>query len=453
MMQAENVDVDGVAVAASEPTPDALQPTAEPVALAERIRSLDVLRGVAVLGILLVNVWSFGLVFPGSLSPMYLGCSSMVDRVVALVTWLVAYNKLMPIFSMLFGAGILLISERLEARGLRPRNIVFRRQLWLLMFGLVHAYLLWDGDILAPYAVYGMIVFLFRKRTARTLIILGVLSTLLPACLMVAGSGFMAQAQAKGEAAEAAVQAGEPLTQEQRQALDMWREQRVGWMPTAEDIERLEAVRRSGYFRMLQLAIPGVLSLHLVVYPLVVGWLIAGMMLIGMALYKTGALSGARSPAFYRWMVGLGYVLGLPLVVVAFVAGCRSPGDVRTQMLLVSPIVNLSGPVVALGHIGLVVLATRNGWLGRLEARLAAAGRMAFTNYIAQTLICITLFYGFGFGLFGSLCRLELALLAVAIWILQLWWSPRWLEHFRFGPLEWLWRSLTYRHGQPMRRG
>jgi uncharacterized protein len=429
------------------------KPAPSPVALAERIRSLDVLRGIAVLGILLINVWAYALVFPASVSPAYAGCNSPLDRAVVFVTWLVAYTKFLPIFSMLFGAGIVLFSERIEARGLKPRNLFYRRQLWLLLFGLVHAYLLWAGDILVPYAACGMVLFLFRRKTARTLIVLGVVSTLVPVGLMQAGAGYMAQAQIDGEAAEAALQAGEILNDEQQQALDAWREQRGTWMPTAEELEELEAVMRSGYGEILTHTVPEVVMMHVALYPAFAGWMIGGMMLIGMALFKTGVLSGGKSTGFYVRMLSIGYGVGLPLVVVGFLITNSHADDILVQMRTSFPMNNVSGPAVALGHIALIMLAVKNGWLGRLEPRFAAAGRMAFTNYISQTLICITIFYGFGFGLFGSMNRLELLVLAVAIWILQLWWSPFWLRRFRFGPLEWLWRSLTYGRLQPLRLG
>jgi uncharacterized protein len=121
-------------------------------------------------------------------------------------------------------------------------------------------------------------------------------------------------------------------------------------------------------------------------------------------------------------------------------------------MRLGAQIGNVAGPLVALGHIALVICAWQRSWLGGLETRLAAAGRMAFTNYLTQTFICVTLFYGYGFGLFGALSRLQLIGVMIAIWGLQLWWSPLWLRRFRFGPFEWLWRSLTYRRRQPLRR-
>jgi uncharacterized protein len=447
-MDAETPGVDESQSTDHDPTP-----SPGPVVLAERIRSLDVLRGIAVLGILLVNVWAYALVFPASVGPGYVGCNSPVDQAVVLLTWLVAYTKFMPIFSMLFGAGIILFTERIEARGLKPRNLFFRRQFWLLMFGLVHAYLLWAGDILVPYALYGMIVYLFRRKGARTLIVLGILANLVPAGLMLGGAGYMAQVQFKGEAAESTLQAGEELTVEQREYLDAWREMRVTWNPTAEDLDAREAIMRSGYGEILTTTVPDVAMMHLFLYPMFAGWQIAGMMLIGMALYKTGVLRGERTTGFYARMLVICYSVGLPMVVVGFLISTSHPGDMLVQMRSSFPMNVISGPVVALGHIALIMLAVNKAWLGWLERRFAAAGRMAFTNYISQTVICITIFYGFGFGLFGTMNRIQLLALAVAIWILQLWWSPLWLGRYRFGPLEWLWRSLTYGRRQPLRLG
>jgi uncharacterized protein len=247
------------------------------------------------------------------------------------------------------------------------------------------------------------------------------------------------------------MQAGDELTDEQQEYLKGWREMRVTWMPTAEDLDAREAIMRSGYGEILATTAPEVAMMHLFLYPVFAGWQIGGMMLLGMALYKTGVLKGERTTGFYVRMVTICYGIGLPMVVVGFLISSSHPGDMLVQMRSSFPMNVISGPVVALGHIAVIALAVRKSWLGWLEARFAAAGRMAFTNYISQTLICVTIFYGFGFGLFGTMNRIQLLAVAVAIWILQLWWSPAWLGRFRFGPLEWLWRSLTYGRRQPLR--
>lgn len=434
-----------------EPTPDQIPPA--PVDQRDRIRSLDVLRGVAVLGILLVNVWAYGLVFPASTSPRYVGANTPLDQAVVFFVWMVAYTKFLPVFSMLFGAGVVLFSERVEARGLKARGLFFSRQLWLLVLGLVHAYLLWNGDILVPYAICGMIVFVLRRKKPRTLVIVGVALILVPLALGQVGGFFVEMAQRDGEAAEAVLASGGELTAGQQQALDAWREQRKTWSPTSGDTQEVIDAMRSSYGVMLEHTVPETLMLHAVLYPLLYNWIIAGLMLIGMALYTTGILSGDRADSFYARAAAVCYAVGLPVVAAAFFIDIAVGDRAAMQVRLVFPMQQLSGSTVALGHVALIVLAARRGWLGFLEPRFAAAGRMAFSNYIAQTLICITIFYGFGFGLFHAMNRLELLGVAVAISALELWWSPWWLARFRFGPLEWLWRSLTYRRLQPLRRG
>ena len=434
----------------SETTPD--QPSPTPMGQGERIRSLDVLRGVAVLGILLVNVWAYGLVFPASTFPNYVGADTPLDQAVALFVWLVAYTKFLPVFSMLFGAGVVLFSERVEARGLKARGPFFSRQFWLLLLGLMHAYLLWNGDILVPYAICGMIVFFFRRKRPRTLIILGTISFLVPILAGLAFGPFMEKAQRVGEAAEAMLASGEALDEEQQKALDTWQQQRKTWGPTKEDIEEVIDSMRSSYGVMLEHTIPETIMLHLALYPFFYNWIIGGLMLLGMALYKTGFMTGDKPDGFYAKTAALCYAVGLPIVVAAFWVASTMGDQSAAQMRLIFPLQQFSGITVAIGHMALIVLAARKGWLGFLEARFAAAGRMAFTNYISQTLICTTIFFGFGFGLFHTMNRLELLGVAVAIWVLQLAWSPWWLARFRFGPLEWAWRSLTYHRLQPLRR-
>jgi uncharacterized protein len=171
-----------------------------------------------------------------------------------------------------------------------------------------------------------------------------------------------------------------------------------------------------------------------------------------MALFRAGVLRGERSGRFYGWMIAVCYGVGFPVTLLGMRYFAAHFDDMIRMMQIGLTINDLGGAVVALGHIGLVVLLAKRGGFGALEPRLAAAGRMAFTNYLSQTVIGVTLFYGYGFGLWGRLNRLELLGVVVAIWIVQLLWSPWWLARFRFGPAEWLWRSLTYRRRQPMRR-
>jgi uncharacterized protein len=174
-------------------------------------------------------------------------------------------------------------------------------------------------------------------------------------------------------------------------------------------------------------------------------------MLLGMALFKTGVLSAARSGRFYAGMVAIGYGAGLPLVIAGVVRNFAAGWAYEYSMFFGSQYNYWGSVLVALGHVGLVMLFCRSGLLSGLKRVLAAYGRMALTNYLVQTVICTTLFYGHGLGLFGYVERWQQILLVVAIWVVQLVYSPLWLQRYRFGPAEWAWRSLTYGRRQPMR--
>jgi len=439
--------------AVTDATTQAHTPPPTPVTRTDRIEVLDLLRGFAVLGILLVNIWAYGLPFPASLNPRLVGFDTFGDRIVHGFVYMVALTKTMPIFSMLFGAGIVLFAQRLEARGRKPAGFFVRRQLWLLVFGLVHAYLLWNGDILVPYAVIGLILYRLRRRRPRTLLILAVLVILVGKGAAQLGGFFMEKMQVEGQAAEVALAAGEELDEGQERMLEMWRKQDPDqqWNPSAEEIDELKATMHGGYLEILTHHAPETAAMHFTMYPALVGWNIAGYMLLGMMLFKMGVLIGERSAGFYVRMAAICYGIGVPLALYGLWFFDTHTESFVPIMTIGIPIVDISGPLVALGHIALLNLVWRRGWRGDFATRLRAAGRMAFTNYIAQTLICTTLFHGWGFGLWGALNRLELLGVVVAIWALQLWWSPVWLSRYRFGPLEWVWRSLTYRSRQPMR--
>jgi uncharacterized protein len=426
---------------------------AVPVTGRERILTLDLLRGFALLGILLVNVWAYGMPFPAAMNPNLAGYGSAADKIVFAVVFLTVYSKTMPIFSMLFGAGVLLLATRMEERRRKPGRFVLRRQGWLLVFGLIHAYLMWNGDILVPYAFAGAIVFLFRKRRPRTLLTLAIICLLVPKLLAHGAGYFLQRVEITAAEARRADAAGETLTADQARALDIVEQNGPSWNPTPEKIEELKAVYRGPAGERIAHDAPETLVMHLFLYPVFIGWNITGYMLLGMMLFKTGVLTGARTGGFYRWMAALGYGLGVPLTLGVIGFYDRHPDSFAPVLRWAMPLAETSGALVALGHVALVMLAHRGGWLPALQVRLRAVGRMAFTNYIAHTVICTTIFFGHGFAQWGAWSRPQLMILALAVWALQLWWSPWWLARFRFGPLEWLWRSLTYRKRPPFRVG
>ena len=180
-------------------------------------------------------------------------------------------------------------------------------------------------------------------------------------------------------------------------------------------------------------------------------WGFLGIMLWGVCLMEWGVLTGARSRRFYVKLMAGGYLFGLPIVMFGAYDIISHDFDLIRALKFGSHFNDVGCIAVALGHIGLIMSIYKSGWFPRVNHSLAAAGRMALTNYLLQSAICATIFYGWGFGRFGHFSRFSLFGVVGAIWLLQLVTSPLWLRNFRYGPVEWLWRSLTYGKRQPMR--
>lgn len=393
-----------------------------PVQEQSRIKSLDVMRGFAVLGILAVNAayfaapWQTG--FDPTLPPLAISGET-------LWSWFVMHVffefKCITLFSILFGASVYMVGGE---RSDKERGAVLRRRLgWLLIFGLIHALLIWFGDILVTYAVTGFLVMLARSWKARTLLTAGVLLYLLSLALqsilaLVAG---LVPAEKMSEIASSleaifAIQAAE--------------------------LERMQAAYQGGVVSATQENISTWLQF---VGNALVGLVIrtAGVMMIGMALFKLGFLSG-RGPA---WLYALMVVIGAAaLAVIGYQAwlNWQARFDLM-HMMTRGAVANTALSIfVSIGYASLFVLLVKGG-LRLVTEPLAAVGRMALTNYITQSLIMTTIFYGGrGFGFWGEVDRPTLWAIVLAIWALQLIWSPLWLSRFEMGPLEWMWRRLSY---------
>jgi uncharacterized protein len=425
-------------------------PPLEPIASFERYDSLDVLRGVAVLGILAMNIYFFGLPAAAYSNPSVYGGSTGADLVTWLATHLFFELKFMTIFSMLFGAGLVVMFHRAEARHRPLAKVYYRRILWLLIFGLVHAYGLWVGDILVTYAITGLLIFLFRRRSPKALIIVGCAVLLIPS-LAALGFGFYIQKMQTAKSEVVALSAaGETPSEMQEKLVESWEQTRPYLDPTPEEIEEELETYRDGYVGMVRHRAPRVLMAQTMGVAFSMLWRTAGVMLLGMALMKLGVFSATRSRSFYRRCILWGYGLGLPLVAFSAWDLMRVDWTIPHAIQVSSHLNYYGSLAVALGHVGVVMLVCQSQALPGLRRRLSAVGRMAFSNYILQTLVCTTIFYGYGLSLFGRVNRLPLMLFVLALWLLQLWLSPWWLSRFRYGPLEWLWRSLTYRRRQPM---
>jgi len=427
-------------------------PAVGPVLLGERIVSLDVLRGIAVLGILVMNIYAFAMPFPMAYSnPLAMGGTELHNIGTWFFTHIFFDQKFLSIFAMLFGAGVVLMTGRAEARGGKYGRIFYRRQFWLVVIGAVHGYLIWSGDILFMYAVIGMLVYLFRRRSPRTLIIIACL--LLPVSLLM-NYGIATKAiQIQAEASEitALQDAGEDISPEQEKLLEDWEEFRAFLAPSDEDMQKDLDAYSGSYTEIAAHRAPIVAGMQ-VYATLFFGILrVAPLMMIGMALMKLGILAGERPRSFYRKLMLAGYLLGLPLTI--FSAFNLYVHQFDTQYVMrVGGIANYIGSlVVSFGHIGLILLIFKSGALQRGLARFANVGRMALTNYLMHSVILTSVFYGYGLGLYGTIPRFWQMGFVILIILLQLFVSTWWLNRYRFGPVEWLWRSLTYWKWQSMR--
>jgi uncharacterized protein len=422
-----------------------------PVTGLERIASVDVLRGFALLGILVINIDFFALPIMIYSNPMVAGGFAGFDLLTWKFDFLLFLQKMMAVFSMLFGAGVILMYNRAESTGGKFAGTYYRRILWLLLIGMIHGYLLWYGDILVSYALCGLLLYPLRRKSPRFLIILGVVFLLLGG-LVSYGIG-LSLTELKGQAVkvEKDLASGEEVDPHRLDLLNMWNHMKNDVESSRETVNAEIEAYRGHWHDVMSQRIQMTLMMQTQGFLIRVFWRVMGLMLLGMALMKLGVFSGERSPRFYLILAVIGYGIGLPVVGYGM-GSLMGHGFDIIYFFETGSLYNFFGSVlVALGHVSLVILIIKWGWLKWLTQRLAAVGRMAFSNYLMHTLICTTLFYGYGFGLYGQINRFGLFGIVVAIWILQLLISPWWLRHFRFGPAEWMWRSLTYKKKQPMR--
>jgi uncharacterized protein len=404
--------------------------SAGPVTAKERIQSIDVMRGVALLGILAMNIQDFSMIGQAYMNPTAYGDLHGLNYAVWYVCMLFADLKFMSIFSLLFGAGVLLMTSRIEASGQRSRPIHYRRMGWLALFGCLHGYLLWTGDILFTYALGGMVAYLSRKWRPRTLIISGLLFTAVSSLLFVGSYASMPYWQKK--------------------SVDDMRENM--WMPSQAKLDKELAVHRVGWLGEEKERAIENLGNQIQGNIFLAFWRAYGLMLVGMGLFKLGVFSAKVPARVYGWFIALGLLAGIPIIAFGVHQEFAHHWDLRQSFFLDFQYNYWASLLVCLFWIGLVTLLCQKGWLPGARRRLGAVGRMAFTNYLTHTFVCTFLFYGWGLGLYGKISRVGQFGIVLAVWAAQLIISPWWLDRFQFGPFEWIWRSLTYWKRQPMRK-
>ena len=396
----------------------------------ERFHSLDLIRGIAVLGILVMNISTFAHVNAFYMNPLAVGETSNVNIVTWFITHFFADQKFYTLFSILFGAGIMLMAQRASNKGVSPTPIHMKRMGWLLLFGLVHGFFIWYGDILATYALMGFwVYFLALNTTAKTKVYVG--AALLGAFFLLMASFYFLFQWVPASEMEEMNQMFYPTSTMIAEEIAAYQ---GGWFDNFE--------HRAKFYGM------SLMNMIFMVGPL----RIAGAMLIGMALYQTGILTAEKSKGFYLKFTALMLAIAIALLYWDYQLLTKENFDFNGLWLSFGVANSSAAVFLALAYVGLFCLWAKSDLMGWLRRKFEAVGRMAFTNYIIQSVVVTTIFYGFGFGLFAELERFELYYVVAAIYLVQLIGSELWLQKFYFGPLEWLWRSLTYGKAQPFSR-
>ncbi len=405
-----------------------------------RYESLDAIRGVAVMGILAMNIIAFALPVSAYTNPLAGGAIGNVD----LATWFFNFvfidSKMRGLFSMLFGASTLLVIESAAASGRNAAGAHYSRMFWLAIFGLIHFYFIWFGDILFLYAICGILLFAFRNLPVKALVIWAT-------AFLIVGIGFLASGWLMFALAEAGKLPAEAAAQMRSDLVQLNAEMGPNAASYAEEIP----VHLGSYGSIVADKLDNRLS-EPFVSALMFLWETMGLMLIGMALFKSRMLTGEWDAARYRkWALG-GFLIGIPplvgLVWYQYASGFCAISTFGASLSLSAPF----DIAMTIGWAALIMLLIKTAASDGARARLAATGRMAFTNYLVTSIVMTTIFYGYGLGLYGSIGRTALYLFCFGMWAAMLFWSKPWLDRFHYGPLEWVWRSLSRWRLQPMRK-
>jgi uncharacterized protein len=388
----------------------------------ERIDLFDILRGFALLGILIVNMGIFSFPYIAQFTRTPRG-DSVLDYATEFLIMALATGKFYPLFSFLFGLGMWMQIERIQAVGGNPGRFMVRRLLVLMGFGLIHALLIWNGDILFVYALVGLVALLFRKVQPRTLLIWAGVLVAIP---VIFGTGFVALGTLLAGDMSGAAEGMAMFRDLEQRTIEIYARGSWGEIFVWRTIEWL----LFQFFLFLNGGMLQILALFLI-----------GMYFGKRQIFRNlnkGPASERRLPAGGVCLVG-GLIANLVLAWQTQVTDPSSPLAGLWPVLIL-----VAGPILSYGYLALfVALTSTAAWHRRLQP-LAAVGRMALSNYILQSIICTLIFYSYGLGLFGQVGAFAGLLISIVIWVGQIGISRLWLRHFQYGPLEWVWRSLTY---------
>jgi uncharacterized protein len=425
----------------------------------ERIQALDVLRGFALLGILVLNINYFAGPEAGHDIPYgaFTGPHSTINLVTFYIKWMFFEAKMRGLFSMLFGAGVILLTDRMTQRGAgsMAADIFLRRNMILVVLGVLHWCLIWDGDILFDYGLVALLaLYPLRNLSAKTQLWTGSLLSLFAATflgLVYIGALHDIPLQPKAALVEAHQKAGIKLTAQEEQIARDWKKAVEDHQASPEKVEKRLKEAKVGYLE-------GVLSRSAdfrdTFFRVHITWIADDLsaMMIGMGLMRMGFLTGQLSFVSYALTALIGFVISLPLYAVGIAKTVASRLDfIEIDKWLFAPYYLTREPgMIAIAAC--IIMLIKSGHLRKMQRLLANVGQTALTNYLATSVLCQTLFVWGPWDLYGKLEYYQLNYVVAAIWALNLTLSALWLRFFSFGPVEWVWRSLTYLRVAPMRR-
>lgn len=399
------------------------------IRLSERISSIDTIRGFALLGLLTMNLVGMSMPMAAYLSPLAFRADEPFNDVIFSVFFIFADQKFMGMFSLLFGASILLLIERLQAKGEKTLGLHYRRNFVLLLIGLLHAAFLWEGDVLMIYGFCALLLYPLHKSSPWVLVII--------AFVLLAAASYSAGG------------INETMAHMDAEALANIK---AYLHPTAEAIAELKQNYSGSFQEVLDFRLgleeedeAGTIEIDLIIV-LSSFYRALGMMCLGMALYKWQYLQGKLALATYKKVSIAGLAVGLPLALMAWYLGQSTSWSVESYFAYwgIMPLNILASAALVMAYVSVIILLCRYQWAMPFQKRVQALGQTALSNYLLQSLIGTTIMYGYGFGMWGELARWQLVLLMLAIWSLQLYLAPLWLRYFRQGPVEYIWRCLSY---------
>jgi uncharacterized protein len=400
--------------------------------------SLDAMRGFAVMGILAMNIVAFAMPFWAYITPLAYGGETAADRAAWAISYVLLDGKMRGFFSLLFGASMMLIIERADAKGEDAAKVHYSRMFWLAIFGLAHFYFIWFGDILFLYAAVGCVAFLCRTwepdRLIKWALIIFSIHLLLFGVQFIGLQIMQFFATQPGASADLVKQYREIMASPEFD------------FGTAKQL----AVHRGDY--------GGIVAHKLGDWGKPFGGILQSigetlpLMMLGMAMKKNGFLTGEWDRADYvRWarkMIIPGLILSSMVTAMVVMANYDKVTAIAAFFIWSA----IPRNMLTIGYAAVLMLVIARYAQSGFIARVAATGQAAFTNYLGTSVIMTTIFYGYGLGLYGEVGRLGLWAFVLGAWAVMLLWSKPWLACFRYGPLEWLWRSLARMKIQPLRR-